>query len=637
MALYNFKEKYYNINNINVEENYTSRFYAYMGAVNPDGSRLNPRSATNISATNVYSEAVILAGGRYKSNISLNKNNGVYSYVIGQGIDYTRINGTLSPVGNSNSGTGSYTQYTDMSFDDIVLNSSTVWASYGLNQFYNCQFYSFPAYSNNRYTSHSFSNNIFHFIPTSPMTNVTGRNTMIGGTGSMLNLTAQLYHKCKISLTSSNISGYAGLYTAFNDCLFKIGEETEYKVLNGTSPSELRDDFVARCQSQGITPNEITEYGETLAQGRWIFTKNSVFENKPYKNSDIYQYEIKRNLVLGFYSDRFEAITISPNKDEPNTFISDYGSNGLTFNDRSLIFDESIDITNKQSFKATSKIIWLGSKRELHKSYVPNTFLKEYGVLMDSTPNLEIGGILPNANTLEADELYFVRSTDKNFASILYNGSTYDTNISSTTNRFRAINGVNSFSALSGNPIVYKLKDILQYYTLQMRIVNVIPNNIITSGNLSNGYWYLVEHDNDQYNSTDYITYKGINYKAKDSFLVKDTLTFSKTGNIHLRRCWKDEFNYDTEIIDKAFWTNEQKPKWFDVIPDDLRCLKKGNSILTEEMQIDESGEYISSGNPNFYHMLKGSFGYPLPAFNISGVYIQFQLHINTQSLVNII
>lgn len=387
MALYNFKESYYNINNINVEDNYSTSFYTYLG--NGDGTRNNPANAVTTITITGANKGIILGGGRYNCNIT-SRNVNYTTYVIGQGIDYTRIKGTLTSYGDTTRPTS---RYKDISFDDIILNSYNTWNinGNGNNIFNNCQFYKIPSYPNTNYSNHSFSNNIFHFIPVSPMTGITGRNTYIGGEGSIFNLTAGLYHKCNIAITIAEITSKASSYTAFNDCTFKIGEETSFIALNGTTPDELRADFVLRCEAQGVTPANVTEGGETLAQGRWVFTKGSIFQDKPYKGSDIHNFEIKRNLVLGFYSDRFDAIHISNTYDTPNTFINKYASSGLVFNDKSLVFDETINITDRLSFKSTSKINWLGGKKELLKSYVPNTFLKEYGVLMDSTPNLEIG------------------------------------------------------------------------------------------------------------------------------------------------------------------------------------------------------------------------------------------------------
>jgi hypothetical protein len=165
-----------------------------------------------------------------------------------------------------------------------------------------------------------------------------------------------------------------------------------------------------------------------------------------------------------------------------------------------------------------------------------------------------------------------------------------------------------------------------------VRIVNKIPpGNIVAGTALTSGYWYLVEHDTDQSNTTDYVTYGGANYKAGSSFLANGTASFTKSGNIHLRRCWKDVFDYDTETLDKTFWTNEQKPKWCKIVLGDTpRCFMKANSSKQNEMQADANGDYLTTGNPEFYTLENGDGGIAIPTFPIQGTYMQMRLTVTT-------
>ncbi|MDR0825302.1 MAG: hypothetical protein LBN74_09430, partial [Prevotella sp.] len=71
-------------------------------------------------------------------------------------------------------------------------------------------------------------------------------------------------------------------------------------------------------------------------------------------------------------------------------------------------------------------------------------------------------------------------------------------------------------------------------------------------------------------------------------------------------------------------------PKWFDVLPDDLRCLMKHNNGLENEMQTDGEGNYITSGHPDFYNSILGISGILEPAYPVKGTYMQLRLVITT-------
>ena len=131
------------------------------------------------------------------------------------------------------------------------------------------------------------------------------------------------------------------------------------------------------------------------------------------------------------------------------------------------------------------------------------------------------------------------------------------------------------------------------------------------------------------------LTFNGITYPAYSSFVAEaGKSTFTLTGNVQLRRCWKDLYNEnDSDTTDKAFWQNEHKPKWFDVLPNDLRCLMSLNNAQQAEMQRDKAGNYIASGHPDFYNSVLAMSGNPGElAFPIKGAFMQLRLKITTQN-----
>lgn len=640
MNKYSFKEAYYSANGMNLPSVYSTStsYYTYLG--DGDGSKSNPGNAASISITSPASGAVIIGGGRMRSNITIYRNAGSNPmHILGQGIGYTTLTGTFE--GKGYQGNNFYNYYKDITFEEIVLRSTTTWNSSGAFEFNWCEFKKTPSYGGN-YGNLSFKDNIFHFIPTTPLRNITGKNTFLYAQGAPLNLSEQLYHKCYIDLSQATITNLQNRYIAFNDCLFKIGDDEEYTPLEGNTAVELRENFVARCNKWGIVPNDITVSEETLPQGYWLFTKGSVIGNIPYKGSEIHHFEETRStpITFGLYADRFERIAITTRKDEPKTFIKDYASEDLLFKENSISLSEKIDITDSKKLIAVSKINNLGGFRQINKIYVPDSFQKEYGILLDSTNSIDRENpIYPGENKIEAGELYFIRSSNKEEASISYNEETYTTDILSNNNHFQGVEGLDSFSKVTGEPVVYKLRDRLQYYTIQMRIVNEIPSEKIISGNLLPNYWYLIGCDNNESSTEDYITYNGTNYFSGDSFLVKEeNVEFDRTGDIYLKRCWKNDFDEnDEQDIDHIFWKNKQKPKWFDIVPNDPRCLGVGNTYLYNEMQTGDDGNYITSGHPQFYSSINGVRGFQMPAYQIKGAFQQFRLVINTQSLINVI
>lgn len=466
-----------------------------------------------------------------------------------------------------------------------------------------------------------------------------GNNNSYVGTdiAALSSYNVNLYDKCNVYISASDVSSYRNNYIAFNNCSLRIGSETEFKALTGTTEAELRADFVARCAAQSITVSDIADMGETLKQGKWVFSINSCVDGLVTANSAIHSFEKRRLIYFGYSNSRSDKITITTDKSKPAAFSPGYANSSIAVTNDSIALASTIDISKAVKGQADTNIIWLGGKYQLNKLDVIHNFSKMYGVFVDSSPSLSSapvnknGGIVPYENGVQ--RTYLVRSDDDLEATITYNGVTYSSAVSTQNNIFRGVDNVTSFTALTTNVEVYEILDEVIHQTIQMRIVNKIPSGNITAGTaLTPGYWYLVEHDTDQSNTADYVTYGGTNYPVGGSFIASGTGTFTKSGNVHLRRCWKDAFDYDTEALDKSFWTNEQKPKWFDVLPEDLRCLMKNNNGTETEMQTDSDGNYIASGHPDFYNGILGVTGIVKPSYFVKGTYMQLRLVVTSQN-----
>ncbi|MFV0538702.1 MAG: hypothetical protein ACK5M3_15265 [Dysgonomonas sp.] len=366
----------------------------------------------------------------------------------------------------------------------------------------------------------------------------------------------------------------------------------------------------------------------------WVFSNNSCVDGLVTKNSIIHKFEKRRIIYFGYSDFRSDKIAITTDKTEPAAFSPSYANNSIVVANDSIALASNVDISKAVKGQAQTNIIWLGGKYQLNRLDVIHNFPKAYGVFVDSSPSLseapinKDSGIMPYGNG--ASRTYIVRSNDDLEASIIYDGVTYSSAIYARNNTFRGVGGVSSFTAVTTNAVVYEILDEVMHQTIQMRIVNKIPSGNIKAGTpLADGYWYLVEHDTDQNNLADYVTYGGSNYKVGSSFIASGTASFTVVGKVHLRRCWKDDFVYETDV-DKSFWANEQKPEWFDVLPDNLRCMMKNNNGNELEMQVGANGAYVASGHPDFYNSILGVSGTEKPSYPIKGTYMQLRLVITT-------
>lgn len=626
MGLYNFKDKYTTIAGIDVTSAYNIYF---LSTVSPsgDGTRSKPYSTRQQHQKGGSGDALIIGSGTVTGTFYI----GAPSFfapnviIIGSGIRNTVFRDCSITRSQNSTGGGTWT------FKDLKIDSTTITNIFGSNMyntFYHCDITSL----NTPAVSISIYNCIIRVNKYSGL-----NNSYVGvDDKSIPNANLNLFDNCSVVLTDSDISSYRNNYLAFNNCKLRIGNEADYIALTGTTEDELRADFVARCTAEGITVNYVTDMGETLKQGRWVFSNNSCVDGLVLGNSVIHNFEKRRLIYFGYLELRSDKIPITTDKSAPAGFSPAYANASVSVTKDSIALTSNIDISAAVKGQAGTNIMWLGGKHQLNKLNIIHNFPKHYGVFVDSSPSIastpvnQSGGIVPYENGVQ--RTYLVRSNDALEATITYNGVTYSSAISTRNNIFRGVDNVTSFAPVTTNAVVYEILDFVLHQTIQMRIVNKIPAAQITSGNLQDGYWYLVEHDTDQSNTSAYVTYGSTNYMVGSSFLASGTASFTKSGNVHLRRCWKDNFNFATEATDKAFWENEQKPIWFDILPEDPRCLMKNNNSLESEMQKDAAGDYITSGHPDFYNSVLGVSGIAIPYYQIQGTYMQLRIKITTQN-----
>ncbi|MDU1893107.1 MAG: hypothetical protein E6767_20715, partial [Dysgonomonas sp.] len=557
MMKYNWKEDYYDVNGVFFTA--SGRLLSFATPLTDgDGSRSNPYDLKKLSSdlTGVINN-IVVGSGYAKCLWDYTTNTGQFINIIGNGnLQDTFLEGHASLTGW---GSGNIT------FQNVTvkmsLNGTRETPRY---RFKNCDLRDITIVGAQiDYIVNSIVRNSLSFTGTNQS------NSFIGIDNYGIHATnLNLYEKCKLNITSQNISQYASLYMAFNDCEFLIGNESDYQPLNGNTEAELRADFVTRCEAQGISCPWNDEYGDKAQMYRWVFAKSSSFEGVVLADSIIHNFEKRRFIYFGYTSLR-EGFSVTATT-KKNSFGMYYPYKNLLFSDSGMSFPSWIDISTKVNASATSNIMWLGGKKALTKLELIHNFPKEYGVNVDSTPTIgdEVG-----TGDITKDEYFIVRSANSGKSTVYYNGAYYTSSLTERNNIFKGVDGSTGFTDVYGNAKVFKILDEIQYQTIQMRIVNKIPSEIITQDKtLDNGYWYLVEHDTDQSNTTDYVTCGGKNYYVGES-LNPGATNFVANGNVHLRRCWFTNFNYDTEAKDKAFWENEQKPEWIEVTPDDMFCL----------------------------------------------------------------
>lgn len=442
-----------------------------------------------------------------------------------------------------------------------------------------------------------------------------------------------LFNNCTINIDETSLAkNSVSKYNGFNNCLFKIGNEAVATTLTGNTESELRASFVARCVSQGLEVPTINDFGTEVPASRWIFSKTSVFGDYiTIKDSEIDKFSKLRGIYLGHSDTTHRVIPITTALNIPASINKETTSTDIEVQNNSISLNTS-DVTTRIETYVDSKIIWLGGLCKLKDLNIIHNLPEFAGISPDSSYGLAKDPT--EKNKLQPSTHYIVRSKSgyNAISSIRYNNVVYSSSILLRQNVFLTSNITPqpAYTDEGGQPEVFQVLDMSNQKSIQARLMRELPTATITSGNLQKDYWYFVEPTNLN-DLTGYVTYKGTKRPALDSFLADSTATFETTANVRLRRCWKQDYNHNTETTDKAFWENKQKPYYFDIASNDLRCLLKDSNPLSVEMAVGEDGKYIASGHVEFYNAITGASGRKIPPYdNIVGSFLQLRIPITT-------
>lgn len=617
-----FKDKYYDYNGNLVTPNTVyicplSNSTTTYGKINPYRSRGNTTTFSQIAADPFY---LVLSngvhrftnrsGGGTSASISI-VGTDVYNTII----DYTKFDTnigtskqnnyindcTVNSYLNANYSTqpniGSNNYYFKNCIINNLLSVTIVNTRSSINVAYNkCLLYSLI----NNYTNlswNSYRNLSFVRINSGDITNYSGSNFLNTG------YNYSTLEECEV-IIGSNVSN--NLYRVYDNCSFKIGSETEYTPLTGATPDELRANFISRCTAQGLT----------VTCPNWLFTSGQIMDGITWKDSDIHKFEVERNIVgqMGWRSERGIKIPVTTTN-KANSISPANPNTNITIDEDNITLNPGLSLDMRNKGYATSNVIWLGGKVDISSILIPRVISQNIGVNMDSLPNVDYDNPVTPDDILESGKYYWLTSSDGSVATVTFNDVTYSSDQGSL-NWLILGNGSSSYVPVSGSAVVYEVSDNLSYQSIGMRVIHSVPDKQLKTGQLDLGRWYMVEHDNDQSNTTDYITVAGKDYYVGSSFWVEFSNMqngWQIVGDVHLLPLWK-----------------ETEDNWMDVLPDDTRCILTRGSKGQLEVAKDSEGKYLSSGHPDFYNQVTNpdnKVGY------LTGTYIQLRLPMNTKNI----
>lgn len=589
---FGFKDKYYDFNNNLIAES-SLKFVSDKGSFGGDLTRFNPLLMGNNYKT-FENNHVILSPGVYFLN---NLTNSWLATYHGSGMGQSYVYGN---------------NFNDTKFIDCTINSlsgvTNVARCHVINPQSNCNYWSSLIQdADSSFAGTAYSSSLINCDWSKGL-----ENTIYYG-----NL---IFSNCKFFFGKGySLDGWKYINPkVFHNCKFKLGSESDYSELSGSTPEEMKIDFINRCNAGGVVNHNNV--------ASWVFCKEGVEAGVIIKGSELDRICDKPMGYKGGW--RYTSVKITDQHNVPVSFNPDNSSASLKVSTNSIAFNQGIDISTKQEGYVSSNIIWLGGIQKLTDISIMHSLPVDSGVDLNSGNNVLTPAVASNA--IVEGKYYIVRSTNMDLATITYAGGEYNSSVSIRKNIFKG-GTVTTFSG-SPNAQVFEI-DPYPANTIKMRIVSEIPTNgKITSGNLDSGYWYIVEPENAT-EPKGYVSYNGVNYPPYASFLSKGG-GFSSSENCKLRRCWREDYRESDETIDVGFWSGKQKPIWFDVCPTDLRCMMKNNSQSELEMKKDAKGIYIASGHRDFYSNIIGANGIKLPAYSISGAFLQLKLVVNTLNVM---
>ncbi len=625
MSRHRWKEVYYKAGNTLLLNKDQCMFFSSLARRNGTGTKSDPKLSVVNQNNSGSSVGNIIASGYNRTWFGY-----VESDIIGQGQYNTFLNHTNNVPGNVTPGCIAHVNLVRLTTNNDVPGV------------FDC----IISMTEREDADHTKITNIFRSVVRVYHTGLKGmqqsviQNLEFSNTSylnnSIFSRNLNIFESCDITIDSAaTLNSYKNNYHGFTNCRFKIGAETDYTALTGTTEAQLRNNFKSRCEAQGFAVPDVTDYNETLPMGRWVFADKCTFDGYILRGSIIDNFQTRRFILLGNTGKVVDTLPIGIGS-EPFSFNPNSPKdNGIALNKNSIALSDDVLLDQISDNRISSSIGMLKEEglAKLTLFDVVNNF--------DSSQGVRVAGDRAFGEPItkvDADTNYLIRSTDESEAIVTYNGVNYSSSLSTRNNIFRGVTDKSTFEK-SANAVVYPVTDLAQQSIVEMRIVRELPPQIIKNGNLLADFWYFVVSDNVN-NPTGTIRYKGVDYSFGSSFLVDaDDLTFTignEVGNnLHLRRCWVENYDpNDKTYIDYAFWQGKQQPRWTKVISNDLRCLMTNDKMSSEIFAIDQQGEYITSGHPDFYTLINGDAGFSKQSFPIVGKFMQVRLNVSTYNAV---
>ncbi|WP_165045129.1 hypothetical protein [Dysgonomonas sp. ZJ709] len=411
---------------------------------------------------------------------------------------------------------------------------------------------------------------------------------------------SSLFHRCNIPITNLDSSN---IYLAFSNCSYKIGNESSYTPLATSSGTvdELKTEFVRRCNAAGLSTN-------TAKLAQWVFSNTSCNNNgEVLSESEIHLFGQSKGIYIG-HSQPIETVAIKGLLSE-ESFNDKQGetTNGITVIDDLIYTDEST-VGRKGLYTKESSLIFLNDELSITSFDIAHNLPTENGV-MPSVSDLLVAA---TTSGIKAGFNYVVRSAvDGIEAVIQYDGSLYSSmldnnNVLIKGNIFRGVDGVSSLTITSGTPQIYRVVDLACAPVLAVRFRKNFIRSGITGGNLTPNYWYVVQATDANKSGT--VTYNGVTYRHRMSFLATSSTSFTTT-NANL-----------AQAIDAS----QKYVKVVSVNP--LIVLKDFN---TYEILTGSDGELVGSAHPDFDAITSGISGVRPPVVPPFGTFFQMKVGIN--------
>lgn len=443
-----------------------------------------------------------------------------------------------------------------------------------------------------------------------------------------------LFSDSTIEITQQVLKDFKGYYHGFDDCKFKIGDGEAVKLV-GTTEEELRSNFVQRCNDAGITITaEEMKY--------WVFANGASTDGKILKGSILAKFIERQHLQegLGAFNYFVESIPIvAEGAVTPNSIGATRGKS-MRSDGKSLLIDTAFKTDRMDEAHITSNVISFRGVKEFSKLNILDNIPNGVGVSLNAQHPIEGEGVsvkkvIEGTATLKPNERYLLRpnledGATAEYAAIKIKNQDFNSSLGERKNVVLTGDSVlpQDFIITAGDPMLYLVPNAETYQAYEIRIVDEIMGEARKSGNLEKGYWYIVEPDSSE-DETGTVQIGSKNYPCYGSFLATDTASFKAIGACSLKKCFADD---DQKV--ETFFEGKQKPKWFSVLGDDMRAIRKNSSMYENELQLGFDGRYIGSGHPQFYEMVNGHSGIKAVGMPIKGKYFQVRVKVTSLNIM---